>query len=126
MSNVDLLKGGLPHQQRDHGATGLTQIRYSKFRRGNGVSMGVGRLIFDGIPLLFAIGYAMTITAAAAPIQWIMSILFVLYFGKRCVEAIFIHRYSGPIDVLAVVQITGRATFPQMAGSVCDILPGLV
>ena len=87
--------------------TGITQIRYSKFRRGNGISPRLGTLIFDGAPVLFAIGYAMTLTATATPIQWIMAILFVLHFGKRCFEALFVHKYSGPIDVFSVVQITG-------------------
>jgi len=87
--------------------TGFTQIRYSKFRRGKGISMRLGTLIFDGTPVLFAIGYGMTFAATATPIQWIMTILFVLHFGKRCVEALFVHKYSGPIDVFSVVQITG-------------------
>jgi len=87
--------------------TGITQIRYSKFRRGKGISMRLGTLIFDGTPVLFAIGYAMTLGATATPIQWIMTILFVLHFGKRCFEALFVHKYSGPIDVLSVAQITG-------------------
>jgi len=87
--------------------TGITQIRYSKFRRGNGISTRLGTLIFDGIAVLFAIGYAMMRAATATPIQWIMSILFVIHFGKRCLEALFVHKYSGPIDVFSVVQITG-------------------
>jgi very-long-chain enoyl-CoA reductase len=49
----------------------------------------------------------MTLAGTATPIQWIMTTLFVLHFGKRCFEALFIHRYSGPIDVFSVVQITG-------------------
>src|SRR5262245_24404745 len=87
--------------------TGITQIRYSKFRRGKGISMRLGTLIFDGIPLLFAIGYATTLAGIATPIQRIMTILFVLHFGKRCFEALFVHRYSGPIDLFSVFQITG-------------------
>ena len=45
--------------------------------------MRLGTLIFDGIPLLFAIGYAIALAPTATPIQWIMTILFVLHFGKR-------------------------------------------
>jgi very-long-chain enoyl-CoA reductase len=87
--------------------TGITRIRYSKFRRGKGVSMRRGTLVFDGIPLLFAIGYATRLSATATPIQWIMTILFAVHFGKRCCEALFVHKYSGPIDVFSVFQITG-------------------
>ena len=87
--------------------TGITQIRYSKFRRGKGISMRMGTLIFDGIPVLFAVGYAITLAATATPIQWIMTILFVLHFGKRCFEAVFVHKYSGTIDVFSVLQIAG-------------------
>jgi len=87
--------------------TGITQIRYSKFRRGKGISMRLGTLIFDGIPLFFAIAYTATFAGTVTPIQRTMTILFILHFGKRCVEALFVHKYSGPIDVFSVVQITG-------------------
>jgi very-long-chain enoyl-CoA reductase len=87
--------------------TGITSIRYSKFRRGTGMSMRRGTLIFDGIPVLLAIGYGMTIAATATSTQRIVSILLVLHFGKRCLEALFVHRYSGPIDHFSVFQITG-------------------
>lgn len=96
--------------------TGITQIRYSKFRRGKGISTRLGTLVFDGAPMLFAIGYAMTIGAALTTIQWMMTILFVLHFGKRCVEALFVHKYSGPIDVFSVVQITGFYCFAVWLG----------
>lgn len=87
--------------------TGITQIRYSKFRRRSGISMRLGTLIFDGVPVLFAIAYTAMSARTATPIQRMMTILFILHFGKRCVEALFVHKYSGPIDVFSVVQITG-------------------
>ncbi len=37
--------------------TGITPIRYSKFRRGTGISTRLATLIFDGPAVLFAIGY---------------------------------------------------------------------
>src|SRR3546814_15673678 len=42
----------------------------------------------------------------ATTTQWLLSVAMVGHFAKRCLEVLFLHKYSGPIGLLTVVQIT--------------------
>lgn len=86
---------------------GWCQLEYSKFRpTQGGMSSRLGMFILYFVPiptyLWFAIGYL----DHATPTQWLLSAAMIGHFAKRCLEVLFLHKYSGPIGVLTVVQIT--------------------
>ena len=75
-------------------------LAYSKFRKGaGGISTRAGMLIIYGLPLLVVLlGY----NAMQRPDSVYHIVLFValaLHFGKRCLEVIFVHRYSRPMGL---------------------------
>lgn len=74
-------------------------LAYSKFRKGGGISTRTGMLIIYGLPLLVVfMGY----NAMQRPDSWYHIVLFIalaFHFGKRCLEVIFVHRYSRPMGV---------------------------
>ncbi len=85
--------------------TGLSFIRYSKFRRASGISGRTGMIILYVIPLLVAIGYFAYHLPRANVAEWGVASLLIVHFGKRVLESAFLHRYSGTIDMFSVSQI---------------------
>ena len=84
--------------------SGLSQIRYSKFRRAKGIATRTGMLILYGLPLAVAVfDFARRPTSNIAEIA--VTTMLGLHFAKRCLESAFLHRYSGPIDIVSVSQI---------------------
>lgn len=92
---------------------GLSNMKYSKFRAENGISSRLGMFILYFVPLLVYLGgmwwYFPTITTT----QWLFTGAYVGHFAKRCLESLFLHKYSGPIDVMTVGQIA--AFYSMMA-----------
>jgi hypothetical protein len=87
-------------------ALGLIPVKYSKFRNGRGISSRVGMFILYFLPFVSAIICALPYLAHATTIQWIVLATLLLHFFKRVLEVLFLHRYSGPIDLLTVAFIT--------------------
>jgi very-long-chain enoyl-CoA reductase len=93
---------------------GLLQLNYSKFRKERGISSRLGMFVLYATPMLVYILVSQEYMAHASLMQWILWAAIVLHFAKRCLEVLFVHKYSGPIDVLTVTQIAASyslATF---------------
>jgi len=91
---------------------GLMTVKYSKFRPGTGISSRTGMFIIYFLPFLFHIPAVMYfVKEPLTQVQMIFSAAILLHFAKRCYEVLFIHKYSGPIDVSTVIQITSGYSF---------------
>lgn len=93
---------------------GLLQLNYSKFRKDQGMSSRKGMFLLYFMPALVYIMVSRDYMTQASLVQWVLWGAVVLHFGKRCLEVLYLHKYSGPIDVLTVVQIAASyslATF---------------
>jgi 3-oxo-5-alpha-steroid 4-dehydrogenase 1 len=93
---------------------GLLQLNYSKFRKDRGISSRKGMFLLYFIPMLVYILASREYMIHGSLIQWILWGAVVLHFAKRCLEVLFLHKYSGPIDLFTVVQIAASyslATF---------------
>jgi 3-oxo-5-alpha-steroid 4-dehydrogenase 1 len=88
---------------------GIVSARYSKFRIGTGFSARAGMLLIYAVPLLVAAAVTLQTDALRGPRQWVGAAV-VLHFGKRCAETLWLHRYSGPIDLQTVLIIVGFYT----------------
>lgn len=90
-------------------------LAYSKFRKGGGIPTRLSMLIIYGIPLLVAIlGY----NAMQRPDSVYHTVLFVaivLHFGKRCLECLFVHRYSKPMGIGTTLFICGLYSYIALA-----------
>ncbi|TGN10219.1 DUF1295 domain-containing protein [Leptospira ilyithenensis] len=87
-------------------SSGTFNLPYSKFAKGHGVSPKVGMFIIYFLPIL---AYLYTWNTSDNPklfYQWITLIAFVIHFGKRCLEVLFLHKFSGKIGMLGVFFIT--------------------
>lgn len=85
---------------------GILQMHYSKWRKAKGLPSRVGMLILYFGPIVAVTIGSWSYLSDATALQWVLFALVVLHFTKRCLEVLFLHRYSGPIDVLTVVHIT--------------------
>lgn len=93
---------------------GLLQLNYSKFRKEHGISSRLGMFLLYFLPLLVYVFASWPYMIEGTFIQWILWSAVVIHFGKRCLEVLLIHKYSGPIDLLTVTQIAAAyslATF---------------
>jgi len=86
---------------------GAMPMRYSKFRGQNGISSRVGMFFLYFIPLLTALVFSRPYLTQPNLIQSIVLLAVLGHFAKRCLEALFLHKYSGPMDALTTFSISG-------------------
>jgi hypothetical protein len=86
---------------------GPLKLRYSKFRSQTGISGRTGMFILYFVPLVVQAAVSAPYLGSATLIQWLVFGAVSLHFVKRCLEVMFVHSYSGPIDVPTTVMITG-------------------
>lgn len=92
---------------------GLLTISYSKFRAGSGMQMDsrLGMLLIYFVPFLAHIPAVMLFNGEPlVQAQQVFSLAILIHFAKRCYEVLVVHKYSGPIGVATVVQITAGYT----------------
>ncbi|KAJ3300886.1 hypothetical protein HDV03_001692 [Kappamyces sp. JEL0829] len=92
-------------------------LGYSKFRE-NGVTAAIptayGMFFLYFCPALAAaismvVGLSSINPSILAPVN-LVSLLFLIHFAKRCLEVLFVHSYSGPIDLLTSFMIASLYT----------------
>ncbi len=91
----------------------LMNVSYSKFRKEEGMQMDsrLGMLLIYGIPFLAHVPAVMLFNSEPlVQAQQVFSLAILIHFAKRCYEVLVVHKYSGPIGVASVVQITGGYT----------------
>jgi very-long-chain enoyl-CoA reductase len=88
----------------------LLHMRYSKFRTGGGISSRAGMFILYFVPIvvLLVTAFLRGILPQASWMQGLLLVAVALHFSKRCLEVLFLHAYSGPIDRLTVALVTAN------------------
>ncbi|MEW6405610.1 MAG: DUF1295 domain-containing protein, partial [Chloroflexota bacterium] len=97
-----------------HGWLGL---QYSKFSTGRGIPSRVGMFIIYFLPIVMATAAAWSYLPDASVIQLAVYLAVSLHFAKRVLETLFLHKYSGTIEVLTLVFIIFIYSF--IAGTIC-------
>ncbi len=85
--------------------SGLIRMRYSKFRMQTGIPSQAGMLLIYSVPFLGALAASWPNLAALSLVQTIVLAAVLIHFGKRCLEALFVHKYSGPVDLATSLMI---------------------
>lgn len=86
---------------------GPLTMRYSKFRGKSGISSRAGMFFVYFLPLLAALGFSLPYLSHLNLQQTIVLLALLGHFAKRCLEVLFLHKYSGPMDLLTTLTITG-------------------
>lgn len=84
---------------------GSTLLKYSKFRPERGINARLGMFVLYFLPLLTAFGFSLPLLASATLVQALVLAAILGHFGKRCLEVLFLHKYSGPIDLFTTLAI---------------------
>lgn len=85
--------------------------RYSKFRTGRGISSRQGMFIIYSMPGVVSFFFASRYLSQASMLQWALFLAITLHFVKRCLEVLYVHQYSGPIDLFSVYAIASFYCF---------------
>ncbi|MCG2785039.1 MAG: 3-oxo-5-alpha-steroid 4-dehydrogenase [Anaerolineae bacterium] len=86
---------------------GPMPMRYSKFRGEKGIFSRAGMFFLYFIPLLAALGFSIPYLTHPSLPQTILLLALLGHFAKRCLEVLFLHKYSGPMDFLTALSIAG-------------------
>ena len=89
----------------------VSPLRYSKFRNREGVNSRIGMFLIYAIPLLVGYFFSSRYLGSASLVQWLVFAAIELHFARRCLEVVFVHRYSGPIDLVTVYAIATYYSF---------------
>ena len=89
---------------------GAMPMRYSKFRGEKGIASRAGMFFLYFVPLLAALGFCLPYLTHLSLVQAILLLALLLHYAKRCLEVLFLHKYSGPMDVLTTLSIAGFYT----------------
>jgi hypothetical protein len=87
-------------------SSGIFNLPYSKFAKGKGISPRIGMFIIYFFPIL---AYYFTYSTSGRPTTLyhvVCLFIFCFHFGKRCLEVLFLHKFSGKIGMLGVFIIT--------------------
>ncbi len=84
---------------------GSTLLKYSKFRPEQGIDARLGMFLLYFLPILAALGFSLPYLAAATLVQAVVLAAVCGHFAKRCLETLFLHKYSGPIDPFTTLAI---------------------
>jgi very-long-chain enoyl-CoA reductase len=76
----------------------LLPMRYSKFGTKKGIPSRLGMFVLYSLPLIVVTILARSYLQTATVIQWIVYGALMVHFGKRTLEVLFLHKYSGNIQ----------------------------
>ncbi len=86
-------------------------LRYSKFAVGKGVPSRLGMFFLYFAPIVAATICASPYLPAASLIQWVVYGAIMFHFAKRVLEALFLHKYSGHMQVFSMGVILSFYSF---------------
>lgn len=89
-------------------------LRYSKFSTAKGVPSRTGMFILYFLPVVIATVCALPYLSTATVLQWIVLSAIIFHFGKRTLEVLFVHKYSGNIQPFSLVIMI--AVYALMGG----------
>lgn len=85
--------------------TGRFQLAYSKFRKGGNTNARLAMiLIYAPAPLVYVAATILTGLKISPYHEWLLY-AFIIHFGKRCYEILFVHKYSRPMGMGTVFAI---------------------
>jgi 3-oxo-5-alpha-steroid 4-dehydrogenase 1 len=97
-------------------ASGRFHIPYSKFRSGASINSRLGWFVAYLVPLLVYVGLQMAAGNPRSPYHWALLAGMVFHFGKRCLESLFLHKYSKPTGAVAYLLIIWAYSTMVLAG----------
>ena len=86
--------------------SGRFQLPYSKFRGAGKINSRAGMFIIYFLPILTYLWYFFQGGAPQSMYHLVLLVAFLFLFGKRCLEVLFLQRYSGGIGLTALILIT--------------------
>ncbi|MDZ4725657.1 MAG: DUF1295 domain-containing protein [Leptospira sp.] len=87
-------------------SSGSFNLPYSKFAKASGINPRIGMFIIYFLPILAYLSTWGELSEKASFYHYLLLAMFVFHFGKRCLEVLFLHQFSGKIGTVAVVFIT--------------------
>lgn len=95
--------------------TGKFNIPYSKFNKGGSINIRLAAFLVYFFPLLTYAAFYLQAGAPRSPYHLALLAAFVLHFAKRCLESLFLHRFSKNIGlpVLIVVSLAYTSVAAQ-------------
>lgn len=102
---------------------GLLTMRYSKFRGKGGISSRAGMFFVYFAPFLAALGFSLPYLSHLSLVQAILLLALLGHFAKRCIEALFLHKYSGPMDLPTTLLIASFYSFIAAGTSALNAAP---
>lgn len=86
-------------------SSGRFNLPYSKFAKKSGLNPKIGMFIIYFLPILCYIFTFVSNNSPNSIYHLLLLFAFVFHFGKRCLEVLFLHKFSGTIGMLGVVLI---------------------
>ena len=81
-------------------------LHYSKFSKGAGIPTRLGLFVIYFLPIVAATIFAWSYLPVASLIQWAVYSAVILHFTKRVLETLFLHKFSGTVDIKTAAMIT--------------------
>lgn len=80
-------------------------MSYSKFRKGNNFSSKLGMMIIYSLPLFVYLYSYMLFNFPSSIFHYTLLTLVFIHFGKRILEVLFLHKFSGGMSLFSVIMI---------------------
>ena len=112
--------------------TGRAQLAYSKFRKGGRLNARAAMFFIYLIPsLVYLAGWwnsgkllGLPYERPISPFHMAALLAFTFHFWKRCLEVLFLHRYSRPMGIVTPLLVTcGYALIASSAERTIDNIP---
>lgn len=81
-------------------------LQYSKFRPANGINARLGMFIIYFPSVIVAFVFGLPYLKGISVVQTIVLSMPILHYAKRTLETLFLHKYSGPIDLFSSIFIS--------------------
>lgn len=108
-------------------SSGSFNLPYSKFAKTTGMNPRVGMFLIYFLPILAYISTWDQNPNDTSYYKYLTLAMFIFHFGKRCLEVLFLHQFSGKIGIPAVFFITlAYSNIGFLAGSLHNRTPDSV